>query len=69
MRLAYERYSGEKGYTRLYLQDDILAKVDRASMLNGLEVRSPYLALPLVDNQTAMLRDLFHIIRAGPSVR
>jgi len=36
-------------FTRLYLQDGILAKVDRAGMMNSLEVRSPFLDIELVD--------------------
>ncbi len=36
-------------YTELYLQDDILVKMDRAGMLNSLEVRSPFLDINVVD--------------------
>ncbi|MDP3138751.1 MAG: asparagine synthase (glutamine-hydrolyzing) [Burkholderiaceae bacterium] len=36
-------------FSELYLQDDILAKVDRASMMNALEVRAPFLDREVAD--------------------
>ena len=36
-------------YTSLYLQDDILTKMDRTTMLHSLEVRSPFLDIEVVD--------------------
>lgn len=36
-------------YTEIYLQDGILQKADRASMMNSLEVRSPFLDLEVAE--------------------
>ena len=36
-------------YTNIYLQNGILTKLDRSSMLNSLEVRSPFLDIKVVD--------------------
>ncbi len=36
-------------YANLYLQDNIMVKVDRCSMMSSLEVRSPFLDCDLVD--------------------
>jgi asparagine synthase (glutamine-hydrolysing) len=42
---------------RTYLVDDILAKVDRASMLSSLEVRAPFLDVRLIELAFARLPD------------
>lgn len=36
-------------FIRLYMQDSVLAKVDRASMMHGLEVRAPFLDPDVVE--------------------
>jgi asparagine synthase (glutamine-hydrolysing) len=56
---AIEAWEEDEGYgqldratsffIRFYLQENVLAKVDRASMLHGLEVRCPFLDLEVVN--------------------
>ncbi len=36
-------------YTEIYMQDGILAKVDRATMMHGLEARSPFLDIEVAN--------------------
>jgi asparagine synthase (glutamine-hydrolysing) len=47
-----------------YLPEDLLTKVDRASMLHGLEVRSPFMDHELVHAAAGMLS--WQIMRGGP---
>ena len=47
-------------FVKLYLQDDILAKVDRAGMMNSLEVRTPFLDLDLVEFVCRLPSSLIH---------
>jgi len=44
-------------YLRMYMMDDILVKVDRASMFNSLEVRAPFLDCNVVDFANSLPAD------------
>lgn len=44
-------------YLRMYMMDDILVKVDRASMFNSLEVRAPFLDSNIVDFVSSLPAD------------
>ena len=49
---------------KVYLPDDLLTKVDRASMLHGLEVRSPFMDHELVQFAAGLTTD--QLLKGGP---
>jgi asparagine synthase (glutamine-hydrolysing) len=53
MRVEYRGYDLLQRASRLdfdtYLSEDLLVKVDRASMLNSLEIRAPFLDVPVIE--------------------
>ena len=75
---AYRLYAGDVGRTVLqkmtaadfatYLPEDILVKVDRASMLASLEVRAPFLDYRIIEFAFGSVPDALRATRTSRKV-